>query len=78
MRRSTFLITAERRATTRRYAVALAAWAAALGATLALAPYLERVLFLFFWPAVLFTAWYGGLGPALLVSVLSTLAVDYS
>jgi signal transduction histidine kinase len=60
-----------------RYVVALAAWAVALGTTLALAPYLARVVFLFFWPAVLFTAWYGGFGPALLVSVLATLSVDY-
>ncbi len=60
-----------------RYAVALAAWAVALGLTLALAPYLSRGLFLFFWPAVLLAAWYGGFGPALLVSVLATLAVDY-
>jgi signal transduction histidine kinase len=50
----------------------------ALAATLALEPYLTRVLFLFFWPAVLFSAWYGGFGPALLVSVLATLAVDYA
>jgi signal transduction histidine kinase len=60
-----------------RYAVALVAWAVALGGTLALALYVDRVLFLFFWPAVLLSAWYGGFGPALLVSVLSTLAVDY-
>jgi signal transduction histidine kinase len=61
-----------------RYAVALFAWAVALAVTLALAPYLSRALFLFFWPAVLFSAWYGGFGPALLVSVLATLAVDYT
>jgi signal transduction histidine kinase len=60
-----------------RYAAALVSWAVALGLTLALQPYLERVLFLFFWPAVLFTAWFGGFGPALLASVLSTLAVDF-
>jgi signal transduction histidine kinase len=60
-----------------RYAVALAAWAVALGLTLALAPYLARVLFLLLWPAVLFSAWYGGFGPALMVSVLAVLAVDY-
>ncbi|HYR11164.1 MAG TPA: histidine kinase dimerization/phospho-acceptor domain-containing protein, partial [Longimicrobium sp.] len=61
-----------------RYAVALFAWAVALAVTLALAPYLTRVIFLFFWPAVLFSAWYGGFGPALLVSVLATLAVNYA
>jgi signal transduction histidine kinase len=61
-----------------RYAVALAAWTVGLGVTLALEPYLARALFLFFWPAVLFSAWYGGFGPALLVSVLSTLAVNYA
>jgi signal transduction histidine kinase len=60
-----------------RYAVAVAVWAVALGLTLALGPYVDRVLLLFFWPAVLFSAWYGGFGPALLASVLATLAVDY-
>ncbi len=60
-----------------RYGAALVSWAVALGVTLALEPYLERVLFLFFWPAVLFTAWFGGFGPALLASVLSTLSVDF-
>ena len=61
-----------------RYAVALVAWAVALAVTLALEPYLARALFVLFWPAVLLSAWYGGFGPGLLVSVLSTLAVDFA
>jgi K+-sensing histidine kinase KdpD len=61
-----------------RYGVALLAWAVALAATLLLTPFLTQALFLFFWPAVLFSAWSGGFGPALVVSVLATLAVDYT
>jgi signal transduction histidine kinase len=77
MRWSTFPTLSAPPSTLARYAAPLAVWGVALAITLALAPYLARVVFLFFWPAVLFGAWYGGLGPALLVSVLATLAVDY-
>ena len=31
--------------------------------------------FTFFWPAIMFTAWYGGFGPGVLATLLSTLAV---
>ena len=77
LRRKLFPAPAGSRPAAARYGVALAACAVALGLTLGLAPYITRVLFLFFWPAVLFAAWYGGFGPGLLASVLSTLAVDY-
>jgi K+-sensing histidine kinase KdpD len=30
-----------------------------------------------FWPAVIGAAWFGGMGPAILASTLSVLAVDY-
>jgi two-component system sensor kinase FixL len=61
-----------------RYAVALGALAAAL-----LFRYLLReslglkVPYLQFYPAIIVAAWYGGLGPGLLVTTLSTLAAMY-
>ncbi|HWE43418.1 MAG TPA: DUF4118 domain-containing protein, partial [Gemmatimonadaceae bacterium] len=60
-----------------RYGLAVAAPAAALALSLLLDPYLSRIVFMLFWPAVLVTAVFAGLGPALLSSVLSVLAVDY-
>ena len=60
-----------------RYALAVAAPALALALSLLLDPYLNRIVFMLFWPAVLITAVLAGLGPALLASVLSVLAVDY-
>jgi signal transduction histidine kinase/PAS domain-containing protein len=49
----------------------------ALVLTLLFQPYLTRVIFMMFWPAVLATAVFAGLGPALLASLLSILAVDF-
>ena len=60
-----------------RYAIAIVLPAIALGISLLLLPYLSRVVFIMFWPAVLVTAVLAGLGPALLASTLSVLAVDY-
>src|SRR5262249_10306528 len=34
--------------------------------------------YLFFWLAVVFAAWYGGLGPGLLATFLSALTADFS
>ena len=60
-----------------RYALAVIAPALALALSLVLAPYLSRVVFMLFWPAVLVTAVFAGLTPGLVASVLSVLAVDY-
>ena len=60
-----------------RYGLAVAVTALALGASLLFQPYLSRVLFMLFWPAVLVVAVYAGLGPALVASALSVAAVDY-
>ena len=60
-----------------RYGLALAFWVAACAATVWFAPQLAKVTFMLFWPAVLAAAWHGGRGPALLVTALSVLAVDY-
>ena len=63
--------------TVARYALAIVAPAVALGLSLVLEPWMSRVVFTLFWPAVLITAILAGLRPALLTSVLSVLAVDY-
>ncbi len=59
-----------------RYAVAVGFFALALAGSLLLGDVLENVRFMLFWPAVLVTAVLAGLGPAVLASVLSVLAVD--
>src|SRR6266567_14586 len=60
-----------------RYSVAIGIALIATLLTIALAPYLAREVLIVFWPAVIFTAWYAGFFPAVLVSVLGVLAVDY-
>ncbi|MCC5666266.1 PAS domain S-box protein [Nostoc sp. CHAB 5784] len=59
------------------YAVALLSVALALGATLLLNPYLISTPAALFYVAVMVSAWYGGLGPGLVATVLSTLAINY-
>jgi two-component system sensor kinase FixL len=71
-------LTPERAGHISRYAVALGAFAAAL-----LLRYLVRdalglkVPFLQFYPAIIIAAWYGGFGPGILTTTLSTLAAMY-
>jgi signal transduction histidine kinase/PAS domain-containing protein len=60
-----------------RYAVAVAATFLALAITVPLAPYLQRVILVLFWPAVIGAAWFGGVGPAVLASALSVFLADY-
>ena len=60
-----------------RYAWSAAAWLVAFGLTVALSASLQRTNFLFFWLALLFAAWYGGLLPAIAVAVGAVLAVNY-
>src|SRR3982750_476014 len=60
-----------------RYGFAVVATALALAVTLPAASLLERAVFVLFWPAVIGAAWFGGIGPAILASTLSVLAVDY-
>src|ERR1700730_12330142 len=61
-----------------RYAFAVGITLMAWLLTLALQSHLDRVIFVLFWPAVLLTAPFGGIGPALAASVLSTILVDWS
>lgn len=61
--------------TARRYGSALALFLAALAVTL-LTPLLsERLVFFAFWPAVFAAAWIGGLGPAILTTTASAVAI---
>ena len=59
------------------YGIALLSVAFALGATLLLNPYLAPTPAALFYVAVMVSAWYGGLVPGLLATVLSTLAINY-
>ena len=59
-----------------RYAGAILLVMAAALVSAWLAPFLAKTAFIFFWPAVLASAWYGGRGPAALAVALATLAVD--
>ena len=60
-----------------RYAVAVGVTMVALAVAFPIAAYLQRVIFVLFWPAVIGAAWFGGVGPAILSSVLSVLLADY-
>jgi PAS domain S-box-containing protein len=58
-----------------RYAVAVAVSAIAVLLTTALGSFLAPMRFFFFWVAVLVSALMGGMGPAIVATVISTLAV---
>jgi signal transduction histidine kinase len=60
-----------------RYTVAAAAVTAALLIDLGLTPLVGISPFPLLLTAVMASAWYGGLGPALLATALATLAIDY-
>ena len=65
------------RAVARRYGFALLMTASALGLTLLVAPVGQRSVFLFFFTAVVSSAWFGGLGPGLVATLLSVAAASY-
>ncbi|WP_199333413.1 PAS domain S-box protein [Oculatella sp. FACHB-28] len=60
-----------------QYGVALLSVAFALGTTLSLSSYLEPTPTALFFAAVMVSAWYGGLGPGIFATILSTLAINY-
>src|SRR4051794_28862137 len=60
-----------------RYAGALAAVAAAAALTAFCAPWLGPSISLFFFPAIVMSAIYGGYGPALLATFASTVAAAF-
>ncbi|MEH2281421.1 MAG: PAS domain S-box protein [Nostoc sp.] len=59
------------------YGVAFLSVVLALRTTLLLNPYLTPTPAALFFAAVMVSAWYGGLGPGLLATILSTLAINY-
>jgi PAS domain S-box-containing protein len=59
------------------YGVALLSVALALGTTLLLGSYLETTPTSLFFVAVMVSAWYGGLKPGIVATVLSSLAINY-
>lgn len=59
-----------------RYAIAVALAIVAMAITLLFQPWLDRTIFMMFWPAVFASAWFGGLRPALLTALLGAIAVD--
>jgi signal transduction histidine kinase len=60
-----------------RYGIALASVAGALSLASLLPPRADPSHFTLFFAAVMITAWYGGLGPGLLTTVMSALLLDY-
>ena len=60
-----------------RYGVAVLVVGLAAGLTLLLPPVAEGTPFLFFFAAVMLSAWYGGLGPALLTIILAAAWSNY-
>ncbi len=60
-----------------RYGGAILAVALALLLTLLARPWPEQNDFLLFFPALMLSAWYGGLWPGLLATLLSLLAIDF-
>ncbi len=64
-------------ATWQRYGVALAAVAVATGLAVLLVDPHEQTAFLLFVAAVAVSAWYGGVGPALLATALGAALADY-
>ena len=64
------------RSSVRRYSVAVAATGVALVATLILRRYGPAPSFLFFVPAVALSAWYGGVGPSAVATIVSLLLID--
>jgi signal transduction histidine kinase/PAS domain-containing protein len=60
-----------------RYGAAVLFVGIALMITIAVRPFLGRIIFVFFWPAVVGAAMLGGVGPGLLASFLSVTVADY-
>jgi len=60
-----------------RYAVAVIATALTTGLTLLLQPYLRNGVMALFFGSVMFSAWFGGIGPGLVASVLSVVAARF-
>lgn len=64
------------RSSLNRYSLAVGATSVALAATLVLRRYGPAPSFLFFVPAVALSAWYGGIGPSAVATIVSLLLID--
>src|SRR5688572_24637785 len=60
-----------------RWLAAFAVFLAALAISLLLRDFLSRTIFVFFFFAIAFTAWYSGLAPGLVITALSLVATNY-
>jgi signal transduction histidine kinase len=60
-----------------KYLIGFAAALVASSVTILFREDLTPAMFVAFWPAVIFTAWFCGLGPSLVVSGIAILVVDY-
>jgi signal transduction histidine kinase len=60
-----------------RYIIAVAATLLAFSGTDALRHFLPTPTFLFFIPAVVLAAWYGGLGPSVIATALSLMLIEF-
>jgi len=60
-----------------RYGAALVIWGATTLLLLGLKPFLARGIMVLYIPGVMISAWYGGLGPGLLATVLSVATTAY-
>ena len=60
-----------------RFFIPVVAVAIAFGLTVLFEPFVGRVIFVLFWPAIIITAATAGLGPAMLASLLAVILVDY-
>jgi PAS domain S-box-containing protein len=61
----------------RRYGLAVLVSALAVVLTGLFLPFMQSHLFLFFFAALAISAWYGGLGPGLLTTLLAVIATNY-
>jgi PAS domain S-box-containing protein len=59
------------------YGLALGLTGLAIWLTLALEPLVNRTIGAFFYVAIILTSWYGGMKPAMVAVLLSTLAINY-
>jgi signal transduction histidine kinase/PAS domain-containing protein len=67
----------EHRSALTKYGVAVLFCVLALLVTLIVKPFVQSVILIFFWPAVIGTAIVGGLGPGVFASLLSVVLADY-
>jgi signal transduction histidine kinase len=76
MLKQALILKSEIRSRWSRYGVALGSVALAMAIAMLLRPVIEPSLFPLFFAGVMVSAWYGGLGPGLLATLLAMLAIE--